>query len=143
MLSTITFFFATSIIVFVQSQTWIGNYTAGSTCNTTICCCSSGQIVVTNPTTNILAVTFGLTGQCSSFTTYNGTTPYPSGYTGYLTFAGRNLTLILSSNSQTISTINPTSSACNSNAIRNSAIKQFGNTMAIVALIFIGLTKVV
>jgi len=143
MLSTITFFFATSIIVIVQSQTWIGTYTAGSTCNTAVCCCSSGQIVVTNPTINMLAVTFGLTGPCSSLTTYSGTTPYPSGYTGYLIFAGQNLTLILSSNSQTIYTINPTSPACNSNAIRNSAIKQFGNTMAIVALIFIGLTKVV
>jgi hypothetical protein len=99
--------------------------------------------VITHPITNYLAFTSGLNGVCGSSTTYIGTTPYPNGYTGYLTLGGQNLTLTLSSDSNTISAFNTISPACSGNAKRNSAIKQFGNTMAIAALVFIGLTKVV
>ncbi len=127
----------------VQSQTWTGTFTIDSTCNTVVCCCLNGQIVITHPTTSILAFTSGINGPCGNLATFTGTTPYPNGYAGYLTLGIQNLTLTLSSDSNTISAVNPTSSACNGNAKRNSAIKQFGNTMAIAALVFIGLTKVV
>jgi len=103
----------------------------------------NGQIVVTHPSTNILAFTSGLSGQCGGFTTFSGTASYPSGYVGYVTISGQNLTLTLSNNSNTIAAVNPTSSACNGNANRNAAIKHFDNNIAIVALLFIGLTKIV
>jgi hypothetical protein len=149
MLSTIFFLFATSIIMVVQSQTWTGTFTADSKCNTAACCCLNGQIVITNYTTNTttnLAFTSGVKGACADLTidaaTYTGTIPYPNNYTGYLANGAQYVTLTLSPDSNTISTVDSRNSACNGNAKRNSAIKQFGNTMAIAALVFIGLTQV-
>jgi len=131
------------MITTVQSQQWTGTFKTDSTCSTIFCCCLNGQVVVTQPSTSILAMTSGLSGQCSGQTTFSTTTPYPSGYSGYVTVYGQNLTLTLSSNSDTISAVNPLNSACDGNAYRSIAIKQFGNIMTIVALLFIGQTKIV
>jgi hypothetical protein len=140
-LSTITIFFMMSIIMAVQSQTWIGTYTTDSTCSRTACCCLDGQIVVIHPSTSILAVTSGLIGICYGVTTYSGTTSYPSVYTSYFTVSGTQpLTLTLSSDSKTIAGVNPLNSACNGNAVKSGAIKQMTNTTTMVALVFVGVT---
>ena len=131
------------MIIFVQSQQWTGTFTADSTCSRSVCCCLDGSIVVTRPSTNILAMSSGLSGQCGTLTTFATTSPYPSGYSGYVTLSGTNLTLTLSSDSNTIAAVNPSSSACNGNARRNAAIQQFGNVMAMMVLVFTGMMKVV
>src|SRR5689334_13226735 len=125
MLSTFTFFFATSMIILVHSQQWTGIFTADSTCSRTLCCCLDGTIVVTRPSTNILAMSSRFSGQCGTLTIFAGTTPYPNDYSGYLMIGNTNLTLTLSCNSNTITVVNPTNSACNGNAYRSTAIKQF------------------
>ncbi len=101
------------------------------------------QIVVTHPSTSILAISSGLSCQCGDLTTFSNTAPYPNGFSGYMTVNKVNLTLILSVDSNSIQVVNPTNSACNGNVYQSAAIKQFGNTMAIAVLILIGLTKTV
>ena len=127
----------------VQSQTWAGTYTADSTCNRTVCCCLNGQVVVSQPSIGILLITSGLSGVCDGISTFTDNATYSGGYTGYLTVDSQNITLTLSSDSKTITAVNPSSSACNGNASKNSAIKQLGNTMAMIVLVLIGLIKTV
>lgn len=142
MLSPLTFFVVSSMIILVHSQQWTGTFTADSTCNRTLCCCFDGTITVTRPSSSMLAMSSGLSGQqCGGLTTFYGTTPYPSGYSGYLSMSGTNLTLTLSSDSNTITGVNPSNAACNGNANRSDAIKIFGNIMAITVLLFIGIAK--
>lgn len=142
MLSTFTFFVATSMVILVHSQQWTGTFTADSTCSRTLCCCLDGTITVTRPSSSILAMASGLSGQqCGGSNTLVATTPYPSGYSSYLTLGTANLSLTLSSDSNTIAAVNPSSSACNGNANRSDAIKIFGNITAITVLLFIGIAK--
>jgi len=103
----------------------------------------NGQIVVTHPSTNILAISSGLSCQCGGLTTFSNTTPYPNGYSGYMTVNNVNLTLILSVDSNSIQVVNPTNSAYNGNVYQSAAIKQFENTMAMAVVILIELTKTV
>lgn len=144
MLSTITFFLATTLILSVQSQTWTGTFTADSTCDRTVCCCLDGTIVITNSSTNMLSGTSGLAGVCANnANTLSFNTSFPSSYTSYITINGANITLTLSNNSNTIFASNPGNATCNGYAYRNTAIKQFGNFMALLALLAIGLTKII
>ncbi len=85
--------------------------------------------------------TVGLISQCFGVPTVSGDGPYLSGYSGYVIIDGQNLTLTLSSNSDTISIVNPMYSTCNDKAYRSAAIKQFGNIITIVALLFIAVIK--
>ncbi len=87
------------MIIVVQSQQWTGTFTADSTCSTTVCCCLNGKIVITHPSTSILAVSSGLSGQCGVLTTFANTAPYPNGYSGYITVINVNLTLTLTADS--------------------------------------------
>ncbi len=99
--------------------------------------------MVTRPSTSILAITSGLSDQCSG--TLVGSIPYPSGYTSYLTNPQSEFNVYThdSSKSRTIHGVNSTKSACNGNAGNNTAMKQLSNTMVIIMMIFIGLTETV
>jgi hypothetical protein len=127
-----------SFIGAAQSQTWAGTYTAGSSCSTSVCCCLSGQVVLTSSSTNVYTVTSGVSGVCGSASTFSGTA-YTSGYTGWMLVVGNNDTLTLSSNSQTITVTNPVSSACSGTGTKSGAIKQHANIIMLFAIALIGM----
>jgi hypothetical protein len=125
-----------SVIGAVQSQTWTGSYTADSSCNTLICCCMSGQVVVTSSSTNVYSVTSGASSLCSA-TSLTGTF-YASGYTGWVVVLGNNVTFTLSSDSHTITVTNPAAPACGGKGVKSGAIKQHTNIIMLLAIGLVG-----
>jgi hypothetical protein len=130
---TLIFLFMAFIIGAAQSQSWAGTYTAGSSCSTSACCCLSGQVVVTNSSTNTYTIISSLSGICYGLSTFSGTA-YMSGYTGWITFDGNNDTLTLSSDSRTIIVTNTMNSACSGNGVKSGAIKQHANVIMLFAI---------
>lgn len=125
-----------SVIGTAHSQSWAGTYTAGSSCNTTVCCCLSGQIVLTNSLTNNYTVNSSLSGACGNTTSFSGIA-YTSAYTGWMVVNGSNDTLTLTSDSRTIMVGNPTNSPCNGKGVKSGAIKEHVNILILFALFLI------
>lgn len=121
-----------------QSQTWTGTFTADSQCSTSICCCLSGKVTLLNSTSSSYTVGSSLSGVCGGLTLFAGTA-YVSGYSGWIMFGSTNDTLVLSSDSNTITLTNPTTSACSGSATRSSAIKDHVNNSVLLATALIGL----
>jgi hypothetical protein len=132
------FLLITSVIGAAQSQTWTGTYTVGSGCSTAICCCLSGQMVVTSSSTNYYTVTVPISGQCGNYTTFS-TSATLTGYTGSVTMLGNPFLLTLSSNSQTITATNTLYSACSGTATKSGAIKQHANIIMLFAIALVGM----
>jgi hypothetical protein len=136
MQQTFIFLLIASVIGVAQSQTWIGSYTADSSCSTSICCCLSGQVMVASSSTNVYSVTSGVSGLCSA-SSFTGTA-YTSGYTGWMVVASNNDTLTLSSDSHTITVTNPVTSACSGKGVKSGAIKQHTNIIMLLATGLVG-----
>ncbi len=131
------FLLVASIISAVQSQIWAGTYKADSSCNTTICCCLSGQVVLTNSSTNIYTVASSVSGVCGTATAFVGTA-YTSGYTGWLLVASNNDTLTLSSDSTTITVTNTVYPACSGKGVKSGASKQHANIIMLFGIALVG-----
>ncbi|CAF1225402.1 unnamed protein product [Adineta ricciae] len=112
-----------SIISVVQAQTWEGNYTTDSSCDTTSCCCLSGKVIVASGAPNVYAVVSGVNGVCGGQTIFTGIA-YTNGYSGWMVVGSTNDTLTLSSDSQTVTVINPVNSACNGRGTKSAAMKE-------------------
>ncbi len=132
------FLLIASMIGAAQSQTWAGTYTADSSCSTSVCCCLSGQVVVTSVSTNIYSVSSGLSGVCNGVSTFSGTA-YTSGYTGTLAVVSNTDTLTLSSDSKTITVTNALYPACSGKGVKSGSIKQHANIIMLFAITLVGM----
>jgi hypothetical protein len=114
------------MIVSIRCQSWPGTYTVGSTCNTTACCCFTGQITITGYNSTNLYITSGANGTCNA-TYVNGTfnaNVTANNYSISTNLGGQGYSLSLSSDNRIITaTINITTSICNVNATKNQAIR--------------------
>ena len=137
MQATLLSLLVAAVIGVAQSQTWAGTYTADSSCSTSVCCCLSGQVLVTSASTNSYTVTSSLSGVCGSYTTFSGTA-YTSGYTGWMLVVSNNDTLALSSDSRTLTVTNTANSACSGKGVKSGAIKQHANTIILFGVALIG-----
>jgi hypothetical protein len=102
-----------------QWQKWTGTYSTDvSPCDRSICCCLSGNIVLTwSP--GILHAALNFAGQCGPLTTLTTTTSYPSGLTTSIAIGpGEPTLLTLSPDSMTITGTSPINPACNGRARR-------------------------
>ncbi len=122
MQSYIVLVLLSSFIHCTQSQNWLGTYTADSSCPPSLCCCVSGQVVVTTVSTNFVSFTTGLNGNgmnCAGATSYTTNMSTPTSYVTSLTISIITLTFTLSSNSLTINVTNSASSACQGMLTKN------------------------
>ncbi|CAF1971149.1 unnamed protein product [Rotaria magnacalcarata] len=126
-----------------RSQKWTGVFQADSKCDANACCCITGNKLATNYSTNTLEVVSDMIGLCQGVKILSTTCPYPNDCNDYVTVFNQNVALELNSDSSTIAFNNPNNPMCTNYAFRNSAIQQrFQNNMGMVALLFIGLTKI-
>jgi hypothetical protein len=133
------FLIIASIIGSVRTQNWLGIYTIDSTCNTTVCCCFTGQMLFVNYSTQ-LGIFFNTTGDCDKDTPSAVNTTYPSNYAGDFMMGDTSIKMNLSANSQSIALVDRTNSACNSNAVKKSnSIKQQIYIMMLFFLMFVSL----
>ncbi len=87
----------------VQSQNWDGTYTHDTSCSTASCCCLSGQVVVTTPSTGSVSFTTGLSAtSCGGVPSYTTSMSTPSGYVATLNIGFFALTFTLDSSSSFI-----------------------------------------
>ena len=139
MRSILTIVLASSVMMAVQAQTWVGNYAVDLTvCNGTQCCCFTGIVSLTRPTTTALVVNSKVNGtQCSGGNVflYNGY--YPSGYYTTLNMGSQNLDITLSADSQTITAVNPLNAACNGKAVKSDGAKPMINSMGMATVILL------
>ena len=126
MQGTLALVLLVSIISVVQSQTWEGNYTTDSSCDTTSCCCLSGKVIVAYGAPNLYAVVSGVSGVCGGQTIFSGVA-HTNGYSGWMVVGSTNDTLTLSGDSQTVTLANPTYSACNGRGTKSAAVKEHGD----------------
>ncbi|CAF1147498.1 unnamed protein product [Rotaria sordida] len=103
----------------VHAQVWEGNFTADSSCDTSQCCCLSGQIVISHPESASISFYASLTGMCFGLTDYSGTSDYPSGYIISVAIAFITLTIKLSNDSNYIDIDNSLGAACSVHAARD------------------------
>ncbi len=110
-----------SFIGCVQSQNWLGNYTASSSCSTILCCCLSGQVVVTTVSTNTISFTTGLSGGvlCGYAPSYTINMSTPTTYVSGLTITPYTLTFMLSPDSLTINVTSTQGSSCGGTLTKN------------------------
>lgn len=116
--SAFALFLLTSIVVVVQSQVWTGNYTTDSACNQTSCCCLNGQILITNAS-NIVSINANLSGVCNGSTTLAANITNLNSFLSTFNVANQTLLLTLSNNSLTITSSNPSNSACTGHATKS------------------------
>ena len=139
MRSILALVFVPSLMMCVQAQTWVGSYTVDSTmCDRTQCCCFSGTVTLTRPSTSVLSVSSGLSGnQCgnTSVFTYDGV--YPSGYMTTLGQYSGAMIVTLSTDSKTITAVNPSNTACNGKAVKNDAAKPVIESMCLAVVILL------
>lgn len=136
---TIVLLLVVSVVGVAQSQTWTGTYTADSSCNTTVCCCMTGQVVLTISSTNNYSISSSMSGTlCGNVTIFSGPA-YTNGYTGWMLISGVNNTLTLSSDSKNITLINPTA-ACSGKGVKSGAIKQHANIIMLLAMALLCMT---
>jgi hypothetical protein len=104
MQSFIVIFLVFLFIGSVQSQNWLGTYTPDTSCSTASCCCLSGQIVVSTPSTGFSSFTTGLSGGalCGGYPAYTTNMSTPTGYVATLTISSITLTFTLDSSSSFI-----------------------------------------
>ena len=134
------FLIITSIIGNVGTQNWLGIYIIDSTCNTTVCCCFTGQMLFVNYSTQVLGIFFNTTGDCDKDTPSAVNTTYPSNYTGVFTMEGTSINMNLNANSQSIALVDRANSACNSTAVKKSdSTKQQTDILILFFLIFVSL----
>ena len=110
----VVLFVILSFIGCVQAQSWIGSYTAGSSCPTSFCCCVTGQVVVTTVATNTVSFTTGLSGGlfCGGSPSYTTNMTTPTTYVTALTISIITLTFTLSSDSLRINVTNSANALC-------------------------------
>lgn len=113
MTSIMRMLFAAITLTAIQAQTWSGIYQTDSTCNREQCCCMNGRMVVSPLSTSIMTVAADMDGRCGSVNRIEVHTGQPTGYTVFLQMIGTILELRLSSDSRTMTFINPTNVACN------------------------------
>ncbi|UJR18935.1 hypothetical protein I4U23_022064 [Adineta vaga] len=127
----VLFLFVAIVIGSTQSQTWAGTYMPDSSCDTSTCCCLSGQAIVTSSSANSYTVQSGASGVCGGAVTFTGNL-YTSGYTGWMMVATDNDTVTLSSDSHIVTVTNPSRSACNGQGIKNGSPTQHVNIITYV-----------
>ncbi|CAF3385284.1 unnamed protein product [Rotaria socialis] len=138
MLSTINFCLAASIIIVVRSHIWTGIFLIEPECNTTVCCCASGKLVITNKTNDNFEYKSDLIGKCNNRTKFQDSASSPSGFSTSVRTNNQNYTITLSLGSNVVIATHETTAECSFKAYRESnAGKQFGNTILMVALILI------
>lgn len=136
MQGTLALFLLVSIIGVARSQTWEGNYTSDSSCDTTSCCCLSGKVIVVNGGSNMYAVVSGVSGVCGGQTMFSGVA-HTNGYSGWMVVGPSNDTLSLSADSQTVTVSNPSNSACNGRGTKSAAMKEHGNVGMLFAILIL------
>jgi hypothetical protein len=115
----IAFVVLISCSVVVESQIWVGNFTAVGTCNEASCCCIGPDIELGDLGNNLLKVHFLLHGNCYSFTEYSNNLDIPNGFTISITRNGITITIQLEQDSNTITITNSFSESCAITAARN------------------------
>jgi hypothetical protein len=133
------FLLIASVIGAAQAQTWTGTYTVNTGCSTTICCCLSGQFVVTSTSTNYYTMTSPVSGQCNGATTSTVSNVYLSGYTGSAMLSGNYFTYTLSSDSKTITATNVNYTQCSGSATKSGANKQHTNSLMLFVIGLVGM----
>ena len=134
---TLIFLLMVSVIGAAQSQSWAGTYTTDSSCNTSVCCCMSGQVVARSSSTNTYTVISPMIGACGNVTTFVGT-GYTSGYTGWMQVGIDNDTLTLSSDSYNITVTNTVHPHCSGKGFKSGTIKQHANIIMLFAIALVG-----
>jgi hypothetical protein len=121
-------------------QDWVGTYIINSMCNTTICCCFTGDMLFVNYSTQVLGLSSDTDGDCNDNTPFAVNITYPNYYTGGFMMGKTSIIMTLSSDSQSIAIVYSANPACNSNALReNNSIKPQTNIMILLSLIFVRL----
>ncbi len=113
-----TIFVTAACFMTVHSQTWNGTFIPDSACNTGTCCCVSSEIIITRPTSSLLAFNGSLNGVCLGRTSFSSTAAYPNGYTVSITISIVTLGITLSNDSNTLTIANSLSSSCTVIAVR-------------------------
>ena len=128
MASTLALIAIVSLFGMARCQTWTGTYTTNASCDTSVCCCFSGQFVVTNSTSNMLNMSSSLNGLCSNRTTWCMVVPLPStSVATLLTDAYQVLSVNLSSDSQRIYVNDMLNSKCSMVLFRVSGDPSYAN----------------
>ena len=137
MLLTTAIFLLASIMGAVRSQDWVGSYTTDATCDTSSCCCLSGNVVLERPTRNTLKLTSGLRGPCSGETGFSATIGYPAGYSVDLQLGQETLRCTFNSDSTAITATNAASPRCSGNAYKNGARERDSGVMIPAVLLIV------
>ena len=101
-----------SLLGMAECQTWTGNYTTNASCDTSVCCCLSGQFVVANYSSISLYMSSSLNGVCTNRTTWSAIVTPASYLATMWVDLNQPLLLNLSSDSQKISVNNVLNSRC-------------------------------
>ena len=134
-----------SLLGMAQCQSWTGTYATNASCDTSVCCCLSGQLVVGNYSSTSLNMTSRLNGLCTNQTTWAAIV-YPVAFQATMWVdLNQPLYLNLSSDSQKITVNNVFNSRCSmmlvktitttSNAKRQSSSIYFALPLVLLGLI--------
>ena len=90
-------------------------------CDTTLCCCFTNQVTLSQATSNQLQITGSVTGQCASLpSTTTLTQSMPTGFQALVNWSGETIRLQLGQDSSYISLVNTKRGACSITGLRTS-----------------------
>ncbi len=127
----------------VLGQNWTGTYTWSGRCNTTVCCCGSGNMTVTSNSSNIYFST-GASSLCSGNTS-SWLISNPYSYTYSQSAAGQTVVYTLSGDSKTINATNQAANQCSDIATKisdSNSVTPHGYWTLFLALIIVIATTI-
>jgi hypothetical protein len=107
-------------------------------CDTTTCCCLSGQVQFYQIATNQLQITGGVTGICNGFqTSFSASGLIPTTFTSVITWYGETIRITLGPDNSYLSFVNLNFAYCSATAVRTSYSAASMKDMNLALIMFI------